>query len=146
MAKAFLSHSSNDKPLIDNIAVQLGRNNCHYDRLTFEGGRKTLDEIIEGLEDTDVFVLFISEAALESDWVKNEIKAAKRLYDKKIIDRIFPLIIDKTIKYSDPRIPDWIKKPYNVQPFDNEVLILKKNSSIPSGDFVSAVFPPQGYR
>jgi hypothetical protein len=126
MAKAFLSHSSQNKDLVERIALQLGRNNCHYDSLTFEAGNKALDEIFEGLEDTDVFVLFISEAALESPWVQKEITQAKKLLNKSIIDRIFPLIIDANINHSDPRIPNWIKKPYNIRKFDNEVLILKK--------------------
>ena len=126
MSKAFLSHSSKDKELIRKIALQLGRNNCHYDEFTFEAGRQTLEEILHGLEDTDVFVLFISDASLDSDWVKQEITETKKLLERKSIDKIFPLIIDKNIKYSDPRIPEWIKKPYNIRTFDNEVLILKK--------------------
>ncbi len=40
MSKAFLSHSSKDKPLVEKIARQLGRNNCHYDNLTFEAGHR----------------------------------------------------------------------------------------------------------
>jgi hypothetical protein len=126
MAKAFLSHSSKDKPLVEKIAESLGRNNCHYDSLTFGAGEKTLHEIFEGLEDTDIFVLFISENSLESEWVDTEIRRAKKLNDKKIIDRIFPLIIDSKIDHNDSRIPEWIKKPYNIQHFDNEVLIFKK--------------------
>lgn len=126
MAKAFLSHSSHEKPLVEKLANQLGRHNCHYDSLTFEPGMKTLDEIFSGLEDTDIFVLFISEHSLQSEWVQKEITQAKKLLDKKIIDRIFPLIIDKSITHNDARIPDWIKKPYNIRLFDNEVLILKK--------------------
>lgn len=126
MAKAFLSYSSKDKKLVEKIAKQLGRNNCHLDSLTFEAGEITLDEIIKSLNDTDVFVLFISENSLQSDWVKKEFTNAKKLSDKKIIGRIFPLIIDKNITHSDSRIPDWIKKPYNIRSFDNEVLILKK--------------------
>lgn len=126
MAKAFLSHSSKQKPLVEKIANQLGKNNCHYDSLTFEPGMQTLEEIFAGLEDTDIFVLFLSEEALESDWIKKEISVARKLLKKEVIDRIFPLIIDSKITHSDPRIPNWIKKPYNIRYFDNEVLILKK--------------------
>lgn len=126
MAKAFLSHSSRDKPLVEEIAKQLGRNNCHFDTLTFGPGQKTLDEIFKGLDDTDIFVLFISDSALASEWVQKEITQAKKLLEKNIIDRIFPLIIDKTITHRDVRIPDWIKKPYNLKHFDSQVLILKK--------------------
>ncbi|MFC1223796.1 TIR domain-containing protein [Pedobacter sp. BG31] len=126
MAKAFLSHSSKDKELVEKIATQLGKNNCHYDKFTFEAGRQTLDEIFKGLSDTDVFVLFISKTALESEWIKKEITQAKLLSSDKRIDRIFPLIIDKSIDHNDENIPDWIRKPYNLKYFDNEVIILKK--------------------
>lgn len=126
MAKAFLSHSSKDKNLVEQIALQLGKNNCHYDSFTFEAGHKTIEEIFKGLENTDIFVLFISENSLQSEWVQKEIIKAENLTDKAIIDRIFPVIIDKTITHNDFRIPDWIKKPYNVRFLDNEVLILKK--------------------
>lgn len=126
MAKAFLSHSSSDKELVEKIALQLGKNNCHYDKFTFEAGRNTLDEIFKGLEDTDVFVLFISNDALNSEWVQREITQARILNSDDRIDRIFPIIIDKTITYKDARIPDWIRKPYNLKIFDNQVIILKK--------------------
>lgn len=126
MAKAFLSHSSKDKKLVEKIAIQLGINNCHYDKFTFEAGNLTFDEIFKGLDDTDVFVLFISETALESEWIDKEITQAKILSTDKRIRRIFPIIIDKKINYSDKRIPDWIRKPYNLKYFDNEVIILKK--------------------
>jgi hypothetical protein len=126
MAKAFLSHSSSDKGLVERIATQLGKNNCHYDKFTFEAGNLTITEIFDGLEDTDVFVFFISSKALESEWVQKEISQAKKLHTKKTIERIFPLIIDNSIDYSDTRIPEWIRKPYNLRVFDNEVLILKK--------------------
>lgn len=126
MAKAFLSHSSKDKEIVEKIAIQLGKNNCHYDRFTFEAGNITLDEIFKGLSDTDVFVLFISNDALESEWVYKEIRQAKILNSESKIDRIFPIIIDKTINHNDIRIPDWIRKPYNLKVFDNQVIILKK--------------------
>lgn len=126
MAKAFLSHSSKDKELVEKIATQLGKNNCHYDKLTFEAGNVTLDEIFKGLDDTDVFVLFISNDALESEWVQKEVTQAKILNSDKKIDRIFPIIIDKNVTHKDLRIPDWIRKPYNLKLFDNPVIILKK--------------------
>lgn len=126
MAKAFLSHSSKDKELVEKIAIQLGKNNCHYDRFTFDAGNLTLDEIFKGLDDTDVFVLFISNDALDSEWVDKEIRQAKILNSDNRIDRIFPIIIDKRINHNDSRIPDWIRKPYNLKVFDNQVIILKK--------------------
>lgn len=126
MSKAFLSHSSENKVLVEKIAVQLGRNNCFYDKMSFEAGTKTIDEIFNSIETTDIFVLFISEPALESKWVKTEITKAKKSIEKGWIERMFPIIIDSSIEYSDERIPKWIRKPYNLKVLDNEVLILKK--------------------
>lgn len=126
MAKAFLSHSSKNKDLIEPIGRQLGRNKVHMDSLTFEAGEKTLEEIIKSLDETDIFVLFFSEPALESPWVKSEITFAKERLDNAVIERIYPIIIDKSITYDDPRIPEWIKKPYNIKYFDNEVLLFQK--------------------
>lgn len=126
MAKAFLSHSSQDKNLVEKIATSLGPNKCHYDRFTFEAGNKTLDEIFSAIDNTDIFVLFISNAALESEWVKKEIRKARKNISEGIVNRIFPIIIDPEITHKDERIPSWIRKPYNLQALDNQVLILKK--------------------
>lgn len=126
MSKAFLSHSSANKDLVGKIAAKLGKDNCIYDEVSFEATEKTVNEIFSGLQESDIFILFISEPALQSKWVKKEIIGAKKMIDKGLIARMFPLIIDPHISYSDSRIPEWIKKPYNIKTFDNEVLILKK--------------------
>lgn len=85
-----------------------------------------MDEIIDSLSDSEIFVLFISEASLQSEWVQKEMGVASRLHKHGIIQRIFPLIIDKGVNHTDSRIPEWIRRPYNIKPFSNEVLVLKK--------------------
>lgn len=126
MAKAFLSHSSSDKNIVRKIATQLGNKNCTLDEISFDPGQRTLEEIFKELNSTDVFVLFISNASLESAWVKKEIVKAKENLSKDYIDRILPIIIDKNITHLDTRIPKWISKPYNLKYIPNEVIILKK--------------------
>ncbi|KAA6322636.1 hypothetical protein EZS27_027841 [termite gut metagenome] len=126
MAKAFLSHSSSDKNIVCRIAHQLGNKNCTLDEISFDPGRKTLEEIFKELDSADVFVLFISDTSLESSWVKKEIVRARENLSKDYIDRILPIIIDENITYADPRIPKWISKPYNLKYISNEVIILKK--------------------
>lgn len=126
MAKAFLSHSSSDKDVVRRIAIQLGNKNCTLDEISFDPGRKTLEEIFKELDSTDVFVLFISDESLKSPWVKKEIIRTKENLSKDCIDRILPVIIDKNITYADKRIPKWISKPYNLKYISNEVIILKK--------------------
>jgi hypothetical protein len=116
MSKAFLSHSSKQKKnYVEIVANQLGQNNCVYDAYTFEEGMKTYEEILRGMSNSDVFVVFLSDSALESDWVKKEIFDSQDLLKQGNLKRFFPLIIDDSINHNDPRIPDWIKEEYNLQ-------------------------------
>ncbi|MDR1774003.1 MAG: TIR domain-containing protein [Clostridioides sp.] len=126
MAKAFLSHSSKDKDLVLKVAQHLGNKNCVLDKISFDPGRKTLEQIFSELDSSDIFVLFISNESLESTWVKKEINRAKENLNNDYLDRIIPIIIDENITYSDTRIPNWIAKPYNLKFIKNEVIILKK--------------------
>jgi tetratricopeptide (TPR) repeat protein len=115
MVKAFLSHSSNDKKsYIEIVARKLG-DSCIYDDYTFESGMESIEEILRGMTKTDLFVLFLSDSSLESDWVKTEILEARRLHEAQQIQRIFPIIIDSNISHEDPRIPDWLRKTYNLK-------------------------------
>ena len=126
MAKAFLSHSSKDKELVRKIAKKLGYNNCVIDEISFEAGAKTLDEIFNELNDSDIFVLFLSDASLNSKWVQREIGFAhKALYEDKV-ERILPIIIDAKVSFSDSRIPKWLAKEYNLRYISSEVIIYHK--------------------
>lgn len=127
MIKAFLSHSSKDKEsYVEIIANYLGKENIVYDKYTFDKGEITLNEILRGLDSTAIFVIFISENALESEWVKREIFEAKDRYDENIIKRIIPIIIDNTIKHDDKKIPDWLKDRYNIQPIARPSVAARK--------------------
>lgn len=117
--RIFISHSSNDKErYCDAVArilsEKLGKESIVYDALTFEAGEKSLDEINRTLAITDLYVILLSATAVESDWVKYELSEAhKKLADKKL-NRIYPLIIDSTLKFTDKRIPEWLKE-YNLK-------------------------------
>lgn len=136
MARAFLSHSSEDKTLVKRIADQLGRQKCVLDEWSFESGEITLEEIYRKLDNSDIFVLFLSDKSLDSPWVKKEIKRAKINIDKGLLDKIFPIIIDPKIMYNDPRIPRWMQKSYNLKKITNERVLLNKiQRAIRSVDF-----------
>ena len=115
MLKAFLSHSSKQSGYIEVVAKGLGKSNIIFDKWTFEEGNKTIDEIFQGLSETDLFVLFISNEALESEWVKMEIGKAYEMLKGGTIKRLYPIIIDENIKYDDKRIPTWIQESYNLK-------------------------------
>jgi tetratricopeptide (TPR) repeat protein len=117
MIKAFLSHSSKDKDsYVRPVANWLGKENIIYDEFTFEEGEKNLDLILEGLEESELFVIFISENSLSSKWVKREISESKKIIDSGKLLRILPIVIDNKIKYDDKRIPKWLREEYNLRP------------------------------
>lgn len=119
-----MSHSSADKALVGKIAKAMG-DKCVYDNMTFEPGMPILNEILNNMSKSEIFVLFISESALKSDWVKTEITNAKDM-SADDIKRILPIIIDKNIKHFDERIPRWLRDSYNIQFVDNQNIILNK--------------------
>lgn len=127
MPKAYLCHSSEDKKTyVDIVAKKLGYQKCIYDAISFEEGMKSLEEIDRGLDKTDVFVIFLSNAALESKWVKIEMKKAKDLYGEQVIKRIYPIIIDSKITYRDPRISNWLRDEYNLKLVSRPVVAARK--------------------
>lgn len=120
MKRVFLSHSSKDKEgyleiVVSKLQRLIGKDKFVYDKLTFEEGQKTEEEINIWLKKTDIFVLFISDTALESKWVRKEILDAKELLDKNSLKKIYPIIIDESITFRDERIPQWMRDTYNIR-------------------------------
>lgn len=111
LGKIFLSHSSSDKEYVGYIAKKFGKDRCVYDSLCFEAGMKALDEIYREMDETSIFVVFISNASLDSPWVQEELRVAgERLHhDQYKLSQCFPIIIDASIAYDDKRIPDWMR-------------------------------------
>jgi hypothetical protein len=127
MIKAFLSHSSSDKEsYVRNVANWLGKDNVVYDEFTFEEGEKTLDEILKGLNRCELFVLFISEKALQSEWVQREISEAQLRLEESSIQKIYPIVIDSAVKHDDARIPNWIRDRYNLRPIKRAQVSAKR--------------------
>lgn len=120
MQRVFLSHSSKDKEsyvrIVSNRLVKnIGEENVILDEISFQPAMRTIEEIEENLNDTDLFVLFISENSIESEWVQQEIMRAKELWDEKKLSQIFPIIISENITYDNSMIPEWMRENYNLQ-------------------------------
>lgn len=116
MIKAFLSHSSADKNhYIKIVAERLDFKNCVYDEYTFESGLQPLEEIMTGLNESQLFVVFLSDQALCSKWVQEEVFQANKLLQDDKLRRIYPIIIDSQITHHDERIPQWMKDDYNLK-------------------------------
>lgn len=83
MNRIFLSHSSSDKDYVRHIADNLG-DAAIIDERDFAAGARTMDEIIEKIDDSKIFVAFLSSRALDSDWVQKELALAINIADNKI--------------------------------------------------------------
>lgn len=105
--RAFLSHSSRDKPLVGTVAEHLGRAAVIYDVFEFEAGRDFKEAIIRGLGRSEFFVLFASRDALSSDWVKLEIDKAEEASASQALSQVVTYIIDPDLPLDD--VPDWMK-------------------------------------
>lgn len=97
------------------MAKKLGFDSCIYDEYTFEFGLQPIEEIFTRLKESQLFVLFLSEKALSSRWVQEEMFHAHELLNESKLKRIFPIIIDPKITHLDDRIPLWMKDDYNLK-------------------------------
>lgn len=111
MNRAFLSHSYAQKDFVKKVYKLLGASRCVLDDCCFENGKKIIDEIVRTLQKTDLFVLFVSNESLNSEWVQQEIVLADDFKQKYGLKQILPILVDSSIKPSeDLRIPSWMKQ------------------------------------
>jgi len=137
--KCFLSHSSQDKEsFVDVVAAKLadaiGEESVVYDSFSFEAGLKSIEEIFRALDQTSLFVIFLSESSLKSKWVKDEMQGAKERLSSGV-ERIYPILIDASLTHDDKRIPKWMRKEsYNLRPILNPIVateaILRRRQAI----------------
>ncbi len=90
----FVSYSTNDsdkiQPLVNQISTIRGVNIFFAERSIMPGSLVN-QTIIKKIEDSDIFLVFFSESAVESNYVQQEIGAAKSR-NKYII----PILLDST--------------------------------------------------
>ncbi len=108
LMKAFLSHSSLDKEFVQEVADQLGRVNCIFDKYSFSSGVEFQDSIIQHLGNSSVFVLFATINSLKSVWCDFEMASALDLKINKKIGKSLVYIIGSGVALDG--IPSWLKK------------------------------------
>lgn len=106
--KAFLSHSSKDKEFVEAVAKELGRQFCTFDKYDFKNGVDFLTSITSGINNSDIFVLFVSREALKSFFVDFEIQCAEIEIFKDNIKKCLVFILDSDISFGD--LPQWLHK------------------------------------
>jgi hypothetical protein len=108
LVRAFLSHSSKDKPFVEQVFDDLGSTLAELDQATFEPAKFNKDVILRALDRCAVFVLFASAHSVTSKWVAEEIKEAlARLHDDRMA-RIIVYCTDKaTFRLLDPELKNF---------------------------------------
>lgn len=112
--KAFISHSSAQKDFVKEVVRELGRDYVNVDMYCFEAGGELTDEITAHINGSNIFVLMLSDMALNSKWVIQE----ARLVHSRILDGedvvFLPFIVDDVITHNDARFDKnglkWVKK------------------------------------
>ena len=85
--RAFLSHSSRDKAIVEETASHLDAGQVELDSFTLERGLFNVVAIQEALKRSAIFVLFLSADSTASGYVQFEASIAQDLIARKVIDR-----------------------------------------------------------
>lgn len=105
--RAFLSHGTPDKDLVNSVANNLGRAAVVYDVFEFQTGDDLRNSIVNGLSQSDIFVLFASKQSLSRSWVKFEILEAEKGITLRTISRALTYIIDPQVSIGE--LPSWMQ-------------------------------------
>ena len=91
--RVFLSYSRSDRAFVDRLADDLGVAGievwCDVDAL--RGGEEWRTKIVDAIEQSDVFLLFVSPASMRSDNVRRELTVAEE-EDKQVV----PVLLENT--------------------------------------------------
>jgi hypothetical protein len=95
---AFLSHSSQDKAFIRQLATDLSADGIGVwlDEQRIKVGESIPERISQGLAESDYFLLAVSRKSVESEWVKKELNGALVNEVQRRAVHILPLKLDDT--------------------------------------------------
>jgi hypothetical protein len=104
--KIFISHSSTDKKFARKLKDDLKENSfttwVDEDELDF--GDSLIDKLEAALEESSHFLIILSPASVNSEWVKFELAKALKKKDNHLVQKIIP------IKYSNCELPKELEK------------------------------------
>lgn len=143
--KCFLSHSSKDKEQYVNAVAEylikeIGEKFVVYDQYSFESGVPVIEEILDGIKESALFIVFLSNHSVSSSWVQDELKEAKKNQLELLGLRIYPILIDPDLSHESSLIPDWMRdESYNLKyvrkPIKAAKSILQRRNQMLDGKF-----------
>jgi uncharacterized protein YjbI with pentapeptide repeats len=100
----FISYSTQDDEVAQRLHADLQASGvrCWFAPHDIKGGRKIPEQIEEAIRVYDKLLLILSEASMNSNWVKTEIANARALEDQQKRQMLFPLTL---VPFN--RIKDW---------------------------------------
>ncbi|WP_460880045.1 toll/interleukin-1 receptor domain-containing protein [Pontibacter rugosus] len=103
MKKVFLSHATEDKPLVEHIYSRLKEKYPHVkswlDKYEIVGGDSLIDKIAEGIDSSEKFIIFLSDTSIKKPWVNKELKKAiTQEINRGSENFIIPVLINNIIK------------------------------------------------
>lgn len=104
--RAFLSHSSNEKALVNRVARHFTAARVVVDSVNFEDAKSTVEEILTHLRGASVIGLFLSKASLDSNWVQFELSQALHRLGSDFIEVVAYTIDD----LSRDKLPEWLRR------------------------------------
>lgn len=128
LVRAFISHSSKQKKIAENIAKTIGYDQCVIDAFDFAPAYKTMNEIVEKMEDSTIFIFLISSDSLYSDWCAQEVVQARELVKRGKLKLFLPYLLDESLSLDMIREKyEWIvsKDTYNLKPFRTGTMIAR---------------------
>lgn len=146
MSTVFLSHSSDDKIFVENLATDLNELGIGvwFDKWEIKVGDSIVEKINHGLENNDFLAVVLTPNSVRSDWVKKELNSAiSNQLSKKSI-KVLPILfkeckipaIISDLKYAD-FTSDYktgvLELIHSIAP-EKEVSVAKKISSKASDD------------
>jgi len=92
----FLSHSSGDKEFTDKLHGLLELSGFHvwYDEKRLMGSTQLLSGLPKYIDDSEAFIVVLSQNSCKSSWVQDEYGYARGLMDKGELKTIIPIVID----------------------------------------------------
>ena len=116
MAKIYLSYNQNDRDFVIHVAGRL-KEQGHEITIDIDAvtpGQNWRQALSEGLKSSDVFVVFLSERSLHSQFVLSEIGAARAYSEESDRMLLVPVIIDEI------NIPPVIQDLFVITAFDRD--------------------------
>ena len=109
--QVFISHSTVNKSLAQDLYNRVGSSRAVMDQYDFRGGREISQEIESQIRASQIFVIILTGDALDSAWVQKEIDLAEEFYESGVLRYVYPLLSDSSVLIDhDARVRPWLRK------------------------------------